>query len=75
MTLLAHEKQIVEMEQTIEKLKEQNGTNPLFSHDEILKMERKLETDGIFPAQAVGSGFHLPPSAKTPLNRLYREHH
>lgn len=42
--ILPHEKQIVEMKQTIEKLKEQNGTNPLFSHDEIVKMERKLET-------------------------------
>jgi len=42
--ILPHEKQIVEMEQTIDKLKEQNGANPLFSNEEILKMERKLET-------------------------------
>ncbi len=42
--MLQHEKQIVEMEETIEKLKEQNGDNPLFSQDEIRKMERKLET-------------------------------
>ncbi len=43
-SLLPHEKQIAEMEQTIAKLKEQNGANPLFSQDEIVKMERKLET-------------------------------
>lgn len=43
-SLLPHERQIAEMEQTIEKLKEQNGSNSLFSQDEILKMERKLET-------------------------------
>ncbi len=42
--VLPHEKQIVELEQTIAKLKEQNGKNSLFSQDEILKLERKLET-------------------------------
>jgi acetyl-CoA carboxylase carboxyl transferase subunit alpha len=43
-TALPHEKQIIELEQTISKLKEQNGNNSLFSQDEILKLERKLET-------------------------------
>lgn len=41
MTVLAHEKQIVEVELTLAKLKEQN--NSVFSHDELLKMEKKLE--------------------------------
>jgi acetyl-CoA carboxylase carboxyl transferase subunit alpha len=43
MTVLAHEKQIVEVEQTLQKLKEQNKNNPLFSPDELQKMEKKLE--------------------------------
>jgi acetyl-CoA carboxylase carboxyl transferase subunit alpha len=43
MTVLAHEKQIFEVQQTLLKLKEQNKSNPLFSQDEILKMEKKLE--------------------------------
>ncbi len=43
-TALPHEKQIIELEQTISKLKEQNGDNSLFSHEELLKLERKLET-------------------------------
>lgn len=43
MTVLAHEKQILEMEQTLSKLKEQNSNQDLFSQDEILKIEKKLE--------------------------------
>ncbi len=43
MTVLAHEKQILEVQQTLLKLKEQNKNNPLFSPDEIVKMEKKLE--------------------------------
>lgn len=43
MTVLPHEKQIVEVEQTLAKLKEQNKNNPLFSQEELHKMERKLE--------------------------------
>lgn len=43
MTVLAHEKQILEVQQTIQKLKDQNKTNPLFSQEELHKMEKKLE--------------------------------
>ncbi len=43
MTTLPHEKRIVELEQTIAKLKEQNASNPLWSAEEIAKMEKKLE--------------------------------
>lgn len=43
MTVLAHEKQILEVEQTIEKLKEQNKNNSLWSNDELAKMEKKLQ--------------------------------
>ena len=43
MTVLAHERQILEMRQTLEKLKEQNLHSSLWSHDEMLKMERKLD--------------------------------
>lgn len=43
MTVLAHEKQILEVEQTLQKLKEQNKNNPLFSPEELHKMEKKLE--------------------------------
>ena len=43
MTILPHEKQIFELEQTITKLKEQNKNNLLWSHEELQKMERKLE--------------------------------
>jgi acetyl-CoA carboxylase carboxyl transferase subunit alpha len=43
MTVLPHEKQILEVEQTLCKLKEQNKANPLFSHDEFHKMEKKLQ--------------------------------
>ena len=43
MTVLSHEKQILEVEQTLAKLKEQNKNNPLFTHEELHKMEKKLE--------------------------------
>ncbi len=43
MTVLAHEKQIFEVQQTLAQLKEQNKNNPLFSADEMQKMEKKLE--------------------------------
>ncbi|MGB7978057.1 MAG: acetyl-CoA carboxylase carboxyltransferase subunit alpha [Chlamydiales bacterium] len=43
MTVLPHEKQILEVEQTLSKLKEQNKSNPLFSKEEFIKMEKKLE--------------------------------
>ncbi len=40
---ITHERQILEVEQTLKKLKEQNQSNPLFSSDELIKMEKKLE--------------------------------
>lgn len=43
MISLPHEKQILEVEQTLSKLKEQNKNNPLFSQEEIHKMEKKLD--------------------------------
>ncbi len=43
MTPLPHEKQIFEVEETLSRLKEQNENNPLFSQDEIRKMEKKLQ--------------------------------
>ncbi len=43
MTVLPHEKQISEVQQTLLKLKEQNKSNPLFSSEELHKMEKKLE--------------------------------
>ncbi|HSX11498.1 MAG TPA: acetyl-CoA carboxylase carboxyltransferase subunit alpha [Chlamydiales bacterium] len=43
MTVLAHEKQIFEVQQTLQNLKEKNQSNPLFSPEEFLKMEKKLE--------------------------------
>lgn len=43
MTILPHEKQIVEVEQTIQKLKEQNANNPLFSQNELKTLETKLQ--------------------------------
>lgn len=43
MTVLPHEKQILEVQQTLSKLREQNKSNPLFSADELHKMEKKLE--------------------------------
>src|SRR3990167_1336747 len=43
MTVLAHEKQIVEVEETLQRLKEQNKNNPLWSQTEIFEMEKRLE--------------------------------
>jgi acetyl-CoA carboxylase carboxyl transferase subunit alpha len=43
MTVLAHEKQIHEYQQTLEKLKEQNKNNALWTQGELAKMEKKLE--------------------------------
>jgi acetyl-CoA carboxylase carboxyl transferase subunit alpha len=43
MTVLAHEKQIHEVQQTLTKLKEQNKNNSVFSQDELHKMQKKLE--------------------------------
>lgn len=43
MTVLTHEKQIFEMQGVIAKLKEQNKNSSVFSHEEMRKMEMKLE--------------------------------
>ncbi len=43
MTILAHEKQIVEYEQTLQKLEEQNRNHPLMTSEELSKMEKNLE--------------------------------
>jgi len=43
MTVLPHEKPIYELQQTLEKLKEQNKDNPLWSKEELARMEKKLE--------------------------------
>jgi acetyl-CoA carboxylase carboxyl transferase subunit alpha len=43
MSILAHEKQILEYEKTIAQLKEQNKDNALWSDEEIIKLESKLE--------------------------------
>lgn len=43
MTVLPHEKQIFEMQQTLQQLRSQNQDNPLWTADELVKMERKLE--------------------------------
>ncbi len=43
MTILAHEKQIFEVQQTLAKLKDQNKNNPLFSQEELHKIESKLQ--------------------------------
>lgn len=43
MTILPHEKQIFEVEQTLQKLKEQNKNNPLFSQVELSLLEKKLQ--------------------------------
>jgi acetyl-CoA carboxylase carboxyl transferase subunit alpha len=43
MTVLPHEKQIVELDQTLQKLKEQNKNNPVWSQEELIKMELKLD--------------------------------
>lgn len=44
MAVLPHEKQIIELEQTIAKLKEHSSADSLFSQEEIIKLERKLDT-------------------------------
>lgn len=41
--MLPHEKQILEYEETIAKLKKQNQTNPLWSNSELSKLEKKLD--------------------------------
>ncbi len=41
--ILPHEKQILEVQQTIQQLKEQNKNNPVWTQEELLKMEKKLE--------------------------------
>jgi acetyl-CoA carboxylase carboxyl transferase subunit alpha len=41
--MLAHEKQILEYEKTINQLKDQNKTNALWSDEEISKLEVKLD--------------------------------
>lgn len=43
MTVLPHEKQILEVEQTLHRLKEQNTNNSLLSPKEIAQLENKLE--------------------------------
>jgi acetyl-CoA carboxylase carboxyl transferase subunit alpha len=43
MTNLPHEKPILEIQHTIDKLKEQNKNNSFLSQEELRKMERKLE--------------------------------
>ena len=42
MTILPHEKQVIEMQHTLHKLKEQNRDNALLSQEELLRMETKL---------------------------------
>lgn len=42
MTILPHEKQIFEYEETIKQVKEQNKNNSLWSKEEIKKLEKKL---------------------------------
>lgn len=41
--MLAHEKQILEYEETIAKVKEQNKNNALWSDEELVHLEKKLE--------------------------------
>lgn len=43
MSMLNREKQIHEYEKTLEQLKEQNKSNSIWTDDEILKLEKKLE--------------------------------
>lgn len=43
MDVLPHEKQIVEYEKTIQQFKKQNQKNPLFSIEELRKLEKKLD--------------------------------
>jgi len=40
--VLPHEKQILEVQETLQKLKDQNQNNPLWSHKELVAMEQKL---------------------------------
>jgi len=42
-TVLPHEKQILEVQQTIQQLKEQNKNNPLWTQEELFRMEKKLD--------------------------------
>jgi acetyl-CoA carboxylase carboxyl transferase subunit alpha len=42
MTILSHEKQIQEYEETIRQLKEQNKSNSLWTKEELLRLEKKL---------------------------------
>ena len=41
--MLAHEKQILEYEKTLSQVKEQNARTSLWSEDEIVKLEMKLD--------------------------------
>lgn len=41
--ILPHEKQILEVQQTLQKLKEQNVSHPVWSQKELLEMEQKLD--------------------------------
>jgi acetyl-CoA carboxylase carboxyl transferase subunit alpha len=43
MSILPHEKQIIEYEETIKQVKEQNKNNSLWSKEEIKKLEKKLQ--------------------------------
>lgn len=43
MTILPHEKQIIEVQETLEKLRDQNKVSSLFSQKELVEMELKLE--------------------------------
>ncbi len=43
MDILPHEKQILEYQKTIQQFKDQNQKNPLFSLDELQKLEKKLD--------------------------------
>lgn len=43
MTILPHEKQIIDYEKTIKELKEQNRDNSLWSENDLKKIEKKLE--------------------------------
>ena len=43
MTILPHEKQILEYSQTLEQLKAQNKNHPILTPDELSKMEKNLE--------------------------------
>ncbi len=43
MTVLAHEKQILEYQETVQRLKKQNANHPILSSEELSKMEANLE--------------------------------